>query len=351
MCCASLGCGRFGFDPSAVSGVDGGSDDARSSDAGGDGSTVRANLAFLTSGVYDGALGGVTGADATCNAEAVAAGRPGDFVALLWASDRPDPGALLAGSSGWVRADGAWLADTAADVVIGDLTNPLAQTATGADVLGVDSGGPANRYWNGQVEGTCNDWSSTTGLGDQTWFPQWRRISDGMFDCAQPLRVACFERGHTATRPSFPITTKRVFVTSGIFAGGGVAAADALCTAEASANGLGLSAALLGTSTTAAIDRLPGGRTMRYQRPDGIELGLLASMQTWINIDASGASQTANVWTGGAAVDAVGAATCGDWNSTAGSTVVGLSWDYAGTYDSGLVQACSMPAHLYCAER
>jgi len=339
----SLGCGRLGFEPSG----------ARTDGAvpTGDGVSARPNLGFITAGVHDGALGGVAGADAICNAEAAAAGRPGTFIALLWSSERPDPGVLLAGSSGWERADGAWLADTAADVVIGQLTSPIALTADGTDMLGVASGGPPNRIWNGLVEGTCGDWRSTVGLGDQTWLPPWRRISDGMSDCAESLPPTGFETGHTATRPPLPITTRRVFVTTTALAlGGGVAAADALCDAEAAAQGLGASTAILGTSTTAGIDRLPGGRTTRYQRVDGVEVGLLTAPRTWINLDAAGVAHVADVWSGGS-IDTIPTSTCGDWASTVGTTAIGFTWDYSGYVNGGATLPCAGAARVYCAER
>ncbi len=344
---ASLGCGRLGFEPGGAT-TDGG---ATAGDGGGDGASPRANLGFITAGAYDGALGGVAGADAVCDAEAAAAGRPGTYIALLWSSERPDPGVLLAGSAGWVRADGTWLADTAAEIIVGEFASPLALTADGTDVLGVDSGGPPNRLWNGLVEGTCGDWRSTVGLGDQMWLPQWGRLSDGMWDCAESLRLACFEIGHTATRPPLPITARRVFVTSAdLSLGGGVAAADALCNAEAAAQGLGTSSAVIGTSTSAAVDRLPGGRTTRYQRIDGLEVGLLTDRRTWINLDAAGAHQVASAWTGGS-IDAISTSTCGDWASTVGTSPIGVSWDYSGSFNSSATLPCAGAARVYCAER
>lgn len=363
-------CGRFGFD-SDRAGADGdgdivGGDDAPvdgTADGGtgddglppGDASTDaaerRANLAFVTAATYTGDLGGVAGADALCAAEAAAAGREGDFVALLWSSDRPDPGALLASSSGWVRADGRWLAETAAQVIVGDLDNLFALSAGGDNLLDVDSGGPPNRVWNGLGEGNCSNWTASTGQGDQTWIPQWRRISDGQLDCSLAIRLACFERGRTAPRPAMPITRKRVFVTSADFAmSGGVAAADALCDAEAAANGLGASRALIGTTTTAGIDRIPGARATRYQRVDGVDVGLLTAPETWLNVDAAGVAQTANVWTGGVAIDTIPTDTCLDWTSTAGSSIQGQSWDFGAEFTCGVASACSDAARLYCVE-
>ena len=345
--CAVVGCGRFGFSQNVTGDASDGGGDGRSDD----GAVARANLGFVTAGVYTGAFGSVSAADAICEAEAAAADRSGDFVALLWSSDRPDPSAQLAGSSGWVRADGLWLADSPEQLVQGTLAAPLVLTASGDNKLEVSDGGEANRVWNGQIEGDCSNWSSTATMGDQTWFKQWARISDGMWPCSDLLRLACFERGHQATRPSSPTSAKRVFLSSiDIASGGGVAAADALCNSDASVHGIGPSTAILGTSTSAGIDRVPNGRTTRYQRVDGIEVGLLTDPQVWINVDAAGASRTASMWTGGA-VDTIPTATCSNWTSTSGSVEVGLSWELGAPFESGVSAPCSGLAAVVCAER
>lgn len=340
-----LGCGRLDFDPVSLVGPDGATLDAST-----DAAAPRANLAFITAGVYDGALGGVLGADARCNDEAAAAGRAGDFIALLWSSERPDPAALFAGSSGWVRADGRWVVDTADQLVLGAFSNPLALTAAGDDMHEVNSGGPINRFWNGRFDGSCGYWRSTVGQGDQTWFPQWRRISDGGLPCSDRLRLACFERGHQASRPVVQGSTKHVFMTTTEFVvGGGVTAADALCNSDAAAAGLGPSRALIGTSTTAAIDRIPGARTTLYRRTDGVDVGLLVSRETWLNVDATGTPRIANVWTGGP-IGSIPAATCADWTDQTLSAVVGTPWDYAGAFDSRIPLPCNTPTRLLCVE-
>jgi hypothetical protein len=104
---------------------------------------------------------GRAAADALCQTEAVGAGLPGSFRALL-ATSTASAGSLLDTSMGpWVRVDGVPLADTAAAVVSG---SPLRTRI----VLGADGSQPwGNLVWTGGPEIgsaglTCMDWSSVS---------------------------------------------------------------------------------------------------------------------------------------------------------------------------------------------
>src|SRR5262245_23472284 len=115
MCVA--GCGRFWFDfSSSVS--DGGDDGCNpagrfsgdvssdvSSDGASDGATARPNVAFVTRGVYSGALGGLSGADGICQTAAISAGLPGTFVAWL-STSTVNARDRFAASHGWIGTNG-----------------------------------------------------------------------------------------------------------------------------------------------------------------------------------------------------------------------------------------------------
>lgn len=340
------GCGRIGFEvlDAAVEVRDAGVDaPARDSEV------VEAvpNLAFVTEGSYTGALGGVAGADAVCNAEAADAGLVGDFVAMLRASDRPSPADLLAGSRGWTLVDGTWVADLPSQVADGSFLRPIHTTQHGRRIVTLDG----FRVWTGANGVTCEDWTNEGALGDQHWIPQWRRLSDGERACSDAHRLFCFERGHVVARVPTPITQPRIFVSSGLFTpgAGGLTAADAFCDAEASAAGLPSARALLPTTTESALDRT-GRRS--YQRVDGVVIGVpgTGTQDGYVILDASGATPADSVaiWTGGPP-ELPSLETCGDWASTTGEGREGSSSDWPGY--SGYLEPCTSARHLYCVER
>lgn len=335
------GCGRFGFSER------GGAGDANGGDALGGDAGPRANYAFVTAGRYSGALGGVTGADALCASEGAAAGIPGDYVALLWSADRPDPAAALAGSRGWTLPTGEWLADQPVDVATGAYFHPLNALPSGARLDRTDYEGM--RFWTGQVDGTCNDWQSTGGLGDQAFVPQRTRLSDGGLACAGPYRLACFERGHAVTPVLPPVTHKRLFVTAATWTpGGGVASADARCATEATAGGLGPSQALLATDVS-AVQRI-GAATTIYQQPDGILVGTLDLSDSYLILGADRRPHDGPLWTGGDPYQVPGE-TCAGWTSpSSGLRAIIGSTGWLGFGDINDRTTCDQAGHLVCVE-
>lgn len=337
---ALAGCGRLGF-TERQSGDDAARDDAASSES-------RANYAFVTAGRYTGVLGGVAGADTICGTEADAAGISGDYVALLWSADRPDPAALLAGSRGWKLPSGEWLADTPATVSQGAFYRPLNAFASGQRVDRFEDGGL--RFWTGRYTDTCGDWRSATGLGDQAYVPQYARLSDGGLACTDAYRLACFERGH-AVAPALPaISHARLFVTAATWTpGAGITRADALCNTEATAAGIGASMALL-PDTVAAADRVPGARTTFYQQPDGILVGTLAAPDSYFLVGADRAPHEGALWTAGDPLQ-LPEETCAAWTSGAPTdrAIIG-STTWGGYGDINDQATCGQDAHLLCAE-
>lgn len=330
------GCGRLGFAELTAGG-----------DAGGGDAAPRANYAFVTKGRYAGALGGVSGADAVCASEGAAAGIPGDYVALLWSTERPDPATALVGSRGWQLPSGEWLADTPADVATGAYFHPLNAFPSGARVDGNST--QDLRFWTGQIEGTCDDWRSASTVGDQAYIPQRSRLSDGRLGCAGPYRLACFERGHAVTPALPPITHKRLFVTAATWTpGGGVASADQLCDDEASTSGIGTSRALLPTDVSAA-QRTGAGATV-YQQPDGILFGTLAASDSYLIVGADRRPHDGPLWTGGDPLQ-VPEETCAGWTSAASGqhAIIGVT-AWGGFGDINDLTTCDRAAHLVCVE-
>src|SRR4051812_9068951 len=102
---ACAACGRLWFDPVGVSGDGGAQMDGPSGTTPDGLAGPHLNVAFVTSGVFSGNLGGVAGADAACTAAAQAGNRSGTFVAFV-SSTGENAIARLAGSRGWMRTDG-----------------------------------------------------------------------------------------------------------------------------------------------------------------------------------------------------------------------------------------------------
>src|SRR5689334_19443588 len=105
-------CGRVGFDVAKTELADA--------------ADTRPNVVFVTSGTTPATFAAppLASADGVCASRAVAKGLPGTFVAWL-STSTTDAIDRLAGSRGWVRVDGAPVADTAAEMIAGRIYNPI----------------------------------------------------------------------------------------------------------------------------------------------------------------------------------------------------------------------------------
>lgn len=352
-------CGRLGFQPNLRS--DAGSVDSNDMYDGAvdafiadamlvDSAPTRANYAFVSQGQFVGNLGGVLGADALCQLEADTAGLVGQFAALLKADTRPDRSAPFATSRGWRLPSGRWVADTAAQLADGSFFQPVNELISGLPVPG---GGASRRIWSGEFGGQdCDDWTNENTIGDQTFLPQWRRMSDGSFSCSEMFRLYCFEYGRSVPYVPNPIVEKLVFLSLGKFTPNPLSTADQMCQSEATTAGLpGTFIALLPTNGMAALDRLPNGSATVFQRVDGVEVGRLgdvATQLTYITHAADGTSPPeSGVWTGGNPAIPQ-ANTCSDWVATTGSAETSAAYDWPGF--RGNTAPCSAAFRLYCAQ-
>lgn len=324
------------------------------------------NYAFVTSTSYTGAqVGGLSGADALCNARAAAGGLPGTYVA--WLSDSStDAIDRLAGARGWVRPDGEPFADSAADLSAGRVLDPLDVDELGnhvADDVGVHTGTLAD----GTVATglTCADWSSNTGSARHGLASGgaavWTSATDGT--CAAAQRLYCLGTDHAY--PVRPWTTEGriAFLSEASFEPGyGLAFADGVCQAEATAAGLdGSYLALLATADASAASRFnPAGPT--WMRPDGVPIAASASdllgggaLLAAIDVSADGTRYDGDVpvLTGALSVTASSATTCNDWlDAGASSTYQGRTGhsDAAWFNSAEAVSCAATNLRFYCLE-
>jgi len=170
------------------------------SDCGGGEIPEGAIRVFVTSTTYTGKLGGLSGADAKCQARADAAGLGGTWVAWLSDSTTNAKDRIPDTNVGYYRLDGVKVADNKADLTDGNIDNPINVNEEGTSYssgivrTGTKSDGTVDTY-------TCNDWttdSSTSygGIGDITktdnrWTDYWPDFYTA--NCLHWRALYCFE--------------------------------------------------------------------------------------------------------------------------------------------------------------
>jgi hypothetical protein len=152
---------------------------------------------FVTSITYGGDLGGVSGADARCDAVAVSAGIDGTWHAWLGASDASPASRLEHADVPYERLDGVRIADDWEDLTDGTLAAPIVIDERGEVIA--DS---TDFVWTAADEagafdgfGTCVDWTNTDAggfLGDLTATDHnWAHV--GCQPCTEFAHLYCFE--------------------------------------------------------------------------------------------------------------------------------------------------------------
>jgi cysteine-rich repeat protein len=326
--------------------------------------TIERNVAFVTSTVYTVAsLGGVSGADAACQARAAAANLPGNFIAYI------DDGITrlfdrLGNASSWVRVDGKPFTDN----LIGRVFYPPELDESGSRV-------PATPLALGQVNSadtTCAGWTSTGAsaglvqLGDPTGgFGGWELAVYGT--CSDTFRLYCLQKDFQNPVRVTPATGRTAFVSDAFWIpGGGIAAADAVCQNDAQSNGLaGTYRALLATSTASALSRFDTSGAP-WIRVDGVPIVEAATdlssaggrFVAAFQITASNNFLGNDIaWTGSTnpAVPGTRGSTCDDWQSNANSasgTAGSLQFSsFSKAFGSDPASACDTTySHLYCLQ-
>ncbi|HVU49782.1 MAG TPA: choice-of-anchor D domain-containing protein [Polyangia bacterium] len=298
------------------------------------------NYMFVTSAtVIPGRLNGIAGADAECAQLATTAGLPGTYKA--WISDNATNANSRIGAGGWVRTDGRPFTRNLASLTQSnqivyypprvdengnDLGPKRIPVVTGGDNTGKSFGQQCNGA-------TTQSWTQTTGsayiglaaAGSQYW--AYNQL-DGA-GCSNPQHLYCFRADLAPTVPVVvtfpPANVRRVFISDfSVSSGGGVAAFDAECVADAKAAGYANYSsfiALVATTGGSALKRVNmNGPT--WMRPDQVLVVAtpadLASGNLISPIDcaADGATyKNPAVWTGGVDAATAGDATCNDWAS------------------------------------
>jgi Protein of unknown function (DUF1554) len=129
---------------------------------------------FVSSALYTGALGGLTGADSKCQVLADAAGLDGTFKAWLSDSTVQAVARLTHSADAYVRPDGVHIASSWADLVDGTIQNPINVDERGQVVPGAAWVELEGDVWTGTTDSGaalpthCKDW---TGTGTPTELP------------------------------------------------------------------------------------------------------------------------------------------------------------------------------------
>lgn len=152
--------------------------------------------AFATSAAYNGNLGGLSGADAKCQALASAAGLGGEWKAWLSSSSENAKDRIF--SRKYLRIDGLKVAINKGDLTDGVIANPIHVDESGAKL------GTNEPVWTGTTANgnshtdNCNDWTASTGnqdgrTGQATQASSWWTDVATM-KCNSALRIYCFEQ-------------------------------------------------------------------------------------------------------------------------------------------------------------
>ncbi len=208
------------------------------------------NRVFVTSTQHVmGALGDLTTADTTCENLAIAAGFPGIYRAWL-STPTTDAIDRLTNARGWIRMDGLPFADTVADIAAGRIWHPITFHETGATVLN-----PTRIMTGSDNSGThlssCSGYTSTTGDSDMGsslgTTGSYSRKGLVVRSCSLEAYFYCFEVSHNSAVGITSMEGRTAFVSATTFLpGGGLAAADAHCQAEADSEGLSGSSSAVG---------------------------------------------------------------------------------------------------------
>ena len=170
------------------------------------GDAFGSKCVFVTSGVYDGNLGGLAGADHKCADEAKSEGSQaalGEYKAWLATETTSVPARFTQAEVPYKLVNGDPVADSFADLVAPGQQH--LQTPIGIDASGVSAVGTEEVWTATQDDGrilpyTCSDWSdSTVGNGppglyglDTLTNTGW--TNEQVTDCDNQLHLYCFEQ-------------------------------------------------------------------------------------------------------------------------------------------------------------
>lgn len=315
------------------------------------------NIAFLTSTLLNlyqlAAAGGLSVADAECQARASAVGFPGTYVAWF-STSTTSASSRLGAARGWVRPDGAPFADTLADILAGRIYYPLSKS----EVLG---SAPIGAVATGTIEAgthgvSCDDLSNSLGTvtvgSDSGTTAAW--TNDYVEQCEFSWPVYCFGTSRQVPLVVAPTTGRVGFVSSTSWQpGGGLASADAACQSDADAAGLpGTYLALLATASASASSRFVDSGEP-WVRVDGIPFCDSAMRDAWsapLNVTTSGLYVRGAVFLGASNDANLAGQNCNDFNGTGGGQNAETQTAEKVFRGRGLVP-CNTSARLHCLQQ
>ena len=145
---------------------------------------------FVTSTNYQGNLGGLSGADAICNARAAAATLGGTWVAFLDTSTTTAVSRIPYAT--WIRMDGVTVFNSTNDIAAG--ANPLVPPDLD------EFGNPATiAVWTGVPSDNCSNWTSNSGgLDAGVGFPDYVSpcwyFCYSYYGCEDSICLYCLEK-------------------------------------------------------------------------------------------------------------------------------------------------------------
>jgi hypothetical protein len=325
------------------------------------------NIAFVTSTVHTGSLGGIAGGDAICTDVAHDAGLGGTWVAWL-STASTSAFSRVRGVPGWVRVDGTPIATSADELVTQHMRTPIALDETGEDVRGAVAA-----VWTGtQGDGSaspnnCTAWTSETAVdlaevGDaRGGSSAFSLATSGQ--CNAPRRLYCFETDRTSAVAA-PMASGRIaFVSRALWVPNpsGITSADNECQTEATMQGLpGTYLALLappGATAASRFDRTgpPWINTAGTAIADTAEHFFSIGYTTgFLDLfpDGSPVPFSMRVW--GGEPDSFASVRCMDWTSAMPSYVelgIPVSSEHRQMF-AGTATGCEVPdVHLYCLQQ
>ncbi len=329
------------------------------------------NYIFVTSQMYPpGSFNGLLSADKACNSLAQKTGLPGNFIAYL-STSQTSAVSRLGSARGWIRVDGAPVADRVADLasLSKKILFPPRLDETGKEAIGPAATGT-------QTDGllasgkNCSDWTSSSAqdsveIGSPTGGSSW--AAAGYSQCSWPLRIYCLGIDRTVAIVPPKVPGRIAFISQGLLNPSmGQGSADALCVAEAATSKLpGTYKALLATTAASAASRFDyGNGTLPWVRPDGIPLvakaadlmtgNLLAAPE--VLADGTQATSGTLVSTGIPLANSLQPGglsdTCQNWtsNSSNQTLVTGSSASSTSTAISAYHVPCSFSNRVYCLQ-
>ena len=160
-------------------------------------------IVFVTSGTWDGNLGGVSGADTKCQSEATSAGLAGTFKAWISDASTSPSTTFIQSSIPYVLTDDTVIANDWADLVDNTIDAKISKDATGASVAASFIWTATQRTGAGYSasNANCSSWTTNTsdwmvaegyiGYSDET-SSGWTDFTPGT--CSNFFRLYCFEQ-------------------------------------------------------------------------------------------------------------------------------------------------------------